>query len=353
VKFDDVVPATDATSSRRAQWGRAIASALYNAHQFFSNFKEEFALRNRLLRVHGGLQQAGLATSRSMDALQGKDGWLFYTGDDAIAQFRRVQPLDEKQLAAWQAFLETERAWLARQGIDFLVVVAPEKHTVYPEFMPAYLQPARAPSRADQLMAQLSPSSLNVLDLRPALLASKERWPQHAVFYRTDTHWNALGAYAAYEATARRLGEKYSGLQAAPLADFELSFRPGRGGDLARLLGRQTDMSEEHIEFKPLGTRAFPAQESIFFRDGAGQFQEKIVAQTTGAPLQRAVFFADSFVCDTSYLSFLSQHFNSLTVFRNVDVPHIDRQAVQELQPQLVVLEFAEREFVDFSPPQE
>ena len=62
------------------------------------------------------------------------------------------------------------RDWLARRGIAYLLVVSPNKSTVYPEFMPP-LYPRHRTTRMDQLAEHLGRhvGGFPLLDLRPVL----------------------------------------------------------------------------------------------------------------------------------------------------------------------------------------
>src|SRR5207249_4855988 len=123
----------------------------------------------------------------------GRSGWLFFAGDEALASYRAVQPFTEVELAAWQRRIETRRDWLAERGICYLVVIAPNKETIYPEFMPESLNRVRPVTRLDQLVAHLrAHSSVAVVDPRDALRTAKAGG---ILYLRTDTHWNDVGAW--------------------------------------------------------------------------------------------------------------------------------------------------------------
>ena len=178
--------------------------------------RRHFGFRRRLVRWHdlaslrllrssphdgSGFTERRLAAAApgpwSSRVLLGRDGWLFVAGGRPLESYRRTQPFTDDELAAWTEVLEARRAWLAARGIAYLLVVPPDKHNVYPEHMPAAIRPLRDVSHLDQLLAYLADhSTVDVVDVRPALLAAKER---HPVFPRTDTHWNEIGRASCRE----------------------------------------------------------------------------------------------------------------------------------------------------------
>ena len=79
-------------------------------------------------------------TSASAKVVIGKEGWLFLGNInqyfDEIDYYRNLKPFTIRELRSWQILLEQRRNWLRRRGIRYLFAVAPNKSTIYPEFMP-------------------------------------------------------------------------------------------------------------------------------------------------------------------------------------------------------------------------
>jgi hypothetical protein len=109
-----------------------------------------------------------------------------------------------------------------------LFLVAPDKATVYPEEAPARYSRV-APTRMDQLFAALRErTQVELLDLRP-VLAEAKRARSIELYYPLGTHWNGLGAAAAYAAIVDWIGARFPGVK--PLALHELSYQLASGGD--------------------------------------------------------------------------------------------------------------------------
>ncbi|NOR79858.1 MAG: hypothetical protein GQ529_03350, partial [Methyloprofundus sp.] len=94
---------------------------------------------------------------------------------------------------------------LAERGIDYLFVIAPNKHTIYGEYLPDHIIKKQELSRYDQLTSYLEKyTQVNFLDLRPALLEAKKH---DLLYWERDTHWNRVGAAVAQKALASKLIE--------------------------------------------------------------------------------------------------------------------------------------------------
>ncbi len=84
-------------------------------------------------------------------ALKGRDGWYFYIskGDgDNLSDFFKTNLMTQEQLQEFKTRLVDIVDWCREHGMHVLFVVAPNKHTVYPEKYP-FARPDGI-TRADQ-----------------------------------------------------------------------------------------------------------------------------------------------------------------------------------------------------------
>ena len=111
-----------------------------------------------------------------------------------IELYQNALPLSESDLELMKQRIAGRRDRLAAKGIGYEFVIAPDKHTIYPEFMPSRFLRKPKPSQYAQTMEMARAADLPVVDLRPDLLAAK---PLGQLYRRDDTHWNDLGVSVA------------------------------------------------------------------------------------------------------------------------------------------------------------
>jgi alginate O-acetyltransferase complex protein AlgJ len=307
--------------------------------RFEAYFNDQFGFRRLLIQWQNLIKVAVLGVSPSPKVILGKNGWLYY-GDIELDYYRAIKPLTPKQLDDWRGLFESRRDWLLSRGIPYLVVIAPNKSTLYPEYMPASYNRLPRESRLDQLMAYLrSRSSLKVVDLRPSLYAAKSR---EQVYYRTDSHWNNRGAYAGYTTIVRALTEWFPDFRAIPrseFGEFKVS-EPGR--DLALLLGMRDYYWDEYFDIKRMTPSL--AQETHEVDDPPApppkpwRSGPNFVFEHPDKKLPRAVVFRDSFA--TWLMPLLSEHFQRV-VFCWQYI--LDKELVEQEHPDVVIQEMVER----------
>lgn len=204
--------------------------------QFEAYFGDHLGQRSALIDLRQYIDVYLFQRSPTSLVLIGKDDWLFFTGDHAIDDYRGRQQLSAEQLDSWYRTLKQRHDALAAQGIAYRVVFAPNKHSIYPEFMPDSVKRGRT-TQLDQLLAYVkAKGDLDVLDdLRPALIAHKAEGPLYGVL---DVHWNRYGAYFGYRTFMEDLLERnhVTGVHLLQLGLRDFHQVETRFGDMALMM---------------------------------------------------------------------------------------------------------------------
>src|SRR5688572_12651085 len=125
--------------------------------------------------------------------LVGKDGWLQFTAGGILDDFQNTMQFSPKNIQQNSQLLYEK---LQAQNITLVIIIVPNKDTIYPEQLPDEIQKINEQSRLDLLVAYFKKYGPPVLiDLRPALQRARQ---EETIYYKTDTHWNNLGSFAAY-----------------------------------------------------------------------------------------------------------------------------------------------------------
>jgi len=207
--------------------GFAVATFAMPAKTFSANENRNLAQfpETNMDTVLAGDFQAGLSDYMS-DQVPGRDFWIrvntaikklqgqkeingVYLGADGY-YFQKFtdDSFEAKRVAAVFSLIEQ---FGKKQQIPMELMIVPTPGAVLSDKLPA-----NAPFYdADKMWQQLQNAtpSCGLIDLRQSFAASAEQ-----LYYRTDHHWTAMGAYEAYKAYCAKLG-----LEARSLQDFGLT----------------------------------------------------------------------------------------------------------------------------------
>jgi len=317
-------------------------------------FLDHFGFRDHLIRLNNAALMLGLndsphtARDRIADAqfhdplgrfiLLGRDRWLFYFPPRVSSDWRGLRPLSRESLRTKMRAFEMRRASLADRGIRYLLVLAPAKHTIYPEFLPANVVRARSRTRMDQIVDALrEETTVDFLDLRPALREAKR---ERRIYQTTGTHWNPMGAYVVYREIVGRTREWFPAQRPKALGFFRIRVLSRPGYEAAQL-GLADWLPEDDVELVPkIPRRARLAKSRKLVRyDPAASVPGQVRRIVTGRrELPRAVVFHDSFT--VNYVdALLSEEFEKVTyAWRKYEEALTHRE-----DPELVIEQFSEQ----------
>jgi len=159
-----------------------------------------FSFRLEGITAWAKLNAALFRTSTAENVLLGRDGWLFYA--PTIHDYTGDAPMTARELYCAARTLYLLQEYAENRGGDFLFTAAPNKNTLYPEYMPARTRLGSV-SDMDALYALLGDMGVSYLDLRD--IFSQEDEP---LYFKTDSHWNAKGAALAADALLAALSRE-------------------------------------------------------------------------------------------------------------------------------------------------
>ncbi len=231
---------------------------------------DHFGMRPDLIRLNNLIRIRLFGVSPASSIVVGKESWLFYCSEaladgNSFNDYMGAIPLGEVELESLRLRLEENNRRFAEKGIVYIVAIAPNKNTVYDEYLPDRIAKSKGRTRLDQFVDHMrEKSKLKILDLRPPLLAEKEHVP---VYWATDSHWNTYGAYIGYREIMKRISEALPEAGTVPM-NGQVSVRMrANGGDLAQILFMHDVTPEQYNTVFELDTRGRPKQfEKIVFR---------------------------------------------------------------------------------------
>lgn len=276
------------------------------------------------------------------NAVIGKDGWIFYTGEMSIQDYQNTEPMRKKKLIFLQQELSLLSADLEKKGITLLVVIPPNKSTVYSRYMPEEIPVIGETPRLDQFIEFMNLyGGVSIVDLRQTLRSASL---SQDVYFKTDTHWNDMGAYYGYVEIMHALSSDYPVLKPRSLSDFEYKKAGDSIRDIPLLMGL--------LDYKETGWALIPKFEvelketSVVLPDGTRRIR---TVTNIDKQLPELLVFGDSFYGRLAH--FVEPHFS-----RVVTVPFTGAEGIWSLDwiqrenPDIVIIEVVER-YIDVTLP--
>jgi len=316
---------------------------------FESYMDDNFGFRRALQRTFHRLM---VATGKSPleNILLGREGWLFTAHRSLTDQHRGAMRLNSRTLDSYVAAFRQQRTWVEQQGARHFLMPLPDKNTIYPEYLPEWARPVQ-PGRFAQLRAAMTDAGEPFVDSLPNLAAAKERgeW----IYWQTDTHWNCLGAYHAYQALMdsvqaagaphrKRITNRELGLEARP---------PSPGGDMSQMLIMEDILLERRdvgcsLVFQdPVSFSAERLKDGAKHRNFIARPKNEVWRYRQDVPVveSRALLFRDSFA--HLLMPYLVKSFDELVVAPHGEL-EFDERLVLEHQPDVVIYQFVERDLI-------
>ncbi|MCR4999140.1 MAG: hypothetical protein K6A05_04785 [Lachnospiraceae bacterium] len=232
---------TDTTNYENRELAAAPSLSLESYTTFASDFTDYFndriPFRNALIRLNNSIDYFVANQSSNPNVIKGEDGWLFYTDPDqgdSLGAYQGMNLYTEDELAIIAANCVAQKDFLAAQGKEFVLFIAPNKMRVYSEYMPLMYGESADLYPALQVYEYLkSNTDVRVVYPNEALIDAKSMVSEN-LYFHTDTHWNQIGAYVGARELLTELGVDIpavndSALSIMPLSDYY--------GDLANMLG--------------------------------------------------------------------------------------------------------------------
>lgn len=295
---------------------------------FEKYFNDNYGFRKTLISLNSKIMDKIFDESPDARAVMGKDDWFYFDNHNSLLDATgRALLSDELVERGVESFYRNWQKMRAK-NIDYLLVIAADKSTVYPEFLPDYIKPS-GPHRIDKFLNALLKKypDFPVIDLRPILLEAKKR---DVIYHKTDTHWNKRGAHAAYMAIAKKLK-----ISAHPRSDYFNKEDDMIRGDISDIMNSEARSQDFSLspKFKSAFRKIAPSKKEF------DQFHLPDFYVNKNSDLPVLFAYKDSFFGDL--LDFTSEHF-SRSFYINEFPCDLNYEIIKNYRPNLVIQEFWE-----------
>lgn len=307
---------------------KTFAEAKEFPKNFEKFFNDNYGFRKSLISLNSWISDNVFDESPDARAVIGKDGWLYFDNHNSLLDATgRAELSDELVARGVKSFGENWQKMRAR-NISYLLVIAADKSTVYPEFLPDYIKP-QGQHRIDKFLTALTKKypDFPVLDLRPILLAAKKN---EILYHQTDTHWNKRGAHYAYI-------EMMKMLKIVPhlRGDFSNKEDGKIRGDISDIM----NSSAENIDYSLVPKIKVTAARNKSVEIELKTFHRVHVFDNENPNLLRIFVYKDSFFGELTEV--VSSHF-SRSIYVNEFPCDLNWEILKNHRPNVVIQEFWE-----------
>ncbi|MFS2035161.1 alginate O-acetyltransferase AlgX-related protein [Polaromonas sp. CT11-55] len=202
---------------------------------FDAYVNDNFGFRKLLIRLNNLIDLKLLGTSSNKRVILGDSDFLFGLPDWESFVHSHTKHSDQEVLdAALKIRALQDR--LKSRGIEFLFVMAPNKGSVYKEYIRQRGYLLHPLSEGDRWSRALVQAGVNQLDMLPEILQAKN---ERLMYYKGDHHWNRYAGLMATQRISESLASKL-GVPSPRLsvtgAEIDDTEKTG-GGSLDELLG--------------------------------------------------------------------------------------------------------------------
>lgn len=300
--------------------------------EYNNYYNDNIPFRNNLITINTAIDYFVFGKSTSDNVIIGKNNWLFYSRNDdgdPIGCYQGTNLITDEQLQAIAQNCIKQKDFLAEQGKEFIIFVAPNKERINYEYMPQkYGMPADN-YQALQIIEYLKNNTdVRIVYPYDELINAKNILSQN-IWYKMDTHWNYIGGYIGAAALLKELGIELPNIDSKQIT---ITTGENTSGDLASMLNLTEQLKFADYEYSVSGYDNHNAQ--VIEKD----FNTVFSYQAQNADSRSIYVIRDSF--STHMADYIGAQFDK-SYFRHRNTYTFDDFVSQD--PDIVVYETVER----------
>ena len=130
---------------------------------FDDYWQDHFGLREELVTAFHAATLAIFNDTLNEKVVAGKDGFLFYS--ETLNDYTGLETMSDADILRTANVIRQISEYAEANGAKFVFSVAPNKNTVYPEYMPSRIKRTSAVSNHTRLYAALSDAGVDTLEI--------------------------------------------------------------------------------------------------------------------------------------------------------------------------------------------
>ncbi len=178
----------------------------------------------------------------------GNNKWLYMAGKE-LESYKGENRFDQSELEAFKLELEYRKKYLGERGCKFYLMIAPDKASIYPEYMPGNIFRINEQSWGEQLIEYLDNNS----EIRPVDVFDvlREKKGNELLYFKLDNHWNQLGAFYCAVEFFERLHADLPAISVPSIEDYNISKSVITTGNILSMLSYTGNYSDYSYKLAP------------------------------------------------------------------------------------------------------
>lgn len=305
------------------------------------NYKDEydkyyasnFSLKQHLFKPYYFIQNTIFSKNPLPEkVVNGNDGWLFL-GDsysDVILESRGLLKFSKKQVNLIRKNILSATNYLKENDITYYVAIAPNKHTIYGDKL--FNTNYNGETKKTQVHNALSNHNLKLIDLGEGFDEVQEQ-----LYFKTNTHWNDLGAYYGYKNLMKSIKREFGSIKSVSLNEVDKESRITWTEDLTKLLDIRVKEIGEKYSIKNPKSQKIKSLLTIpdNYKRKPETYERRYKSNSNDL---KVLIFRDSF--SSAMEKYLAESFGE-TVFIWSSI--LDKDLIQKEKPDIVIHQIIER----------
>lgn len=304
-----------------------------------------------ILSLVGGV---GNALGYSIDprkVIVGKNGWLFLGNAFNNTVTKKISGNNDKYTLAIENVKLSVLSWkkyLQEIGCNnFYVIIGPDKDSIYSEFTPNWYKQS-----SNSISAGVIDSTPDVYIDTFAAIRKYKSASQLPLYFKTDTHWNELGASVAFNALAKKSSEAGSSL-IWPTEKLVYKKKQRATGDLSNFQRSGIFLNDIDVRIISPSITKINITELSYFKKSLIYKGENIEIESPKEPLiirspqalnkKRVVWLRDSFGTAMSRIM-AKTFYETLQIHHGKVKPSEIRKIIADYKPDYVIVTVVERD---------
>lgn len=258
----------------------------------------------------------------------GKNGWLFYRGDESIEQAQGINKYTNEQKVELLEKLQAKLKSLNEMDIETYILILPNKENVYKDYLPKTIPIKEEKSKIEDLINYVEENSdIHIIYPKEELLQAKNIYQ---VYRKYDTHWNKIGSCIGTVALQSKINEKFD----FKISDFIINQNKEKEPrDLADSANLSNELYENIVYVDNFYDNIeYNIEENEQYEEGNSDAKDD----------RTVLFIGDSFRKNMrDYFTRLYKR--TIYVHRN----NCNRNMIEEIKPDIIVFEAVERYAVE------